>query len=223
MNELSTIIEEYTDRSFLILDEIGRGTSTYDGLAIAWAALDYLCAEGRRARCMFATHYHELTVLEGRLAGLKNLHTEVDDSGSGIVYLHKIAAGASSRSYGIHVAEMAGLPADILRDAEEKLAALESEAKEIRIVAPETGTGQISMFAEFAVAQPTRGGCSEVGRMRNGGKHAGADRAGDASGACADLDGELARALKDVDVFELTPSAAIALVEKLKKMAAGCP
>ncbi|MDR1816187.1 MAG: DNA mismatch repair protein MutS, partial [Clostridiales Family XIII bacterium] len=147
MNELSAILREYTRRSFLVLDEIGRGTSTYDGLAIAWAALDWLCAEGRRARVMFATHYHELTALEGVLSGLKNLSTQVDESGGSVVYLHKVAAGASSRSYGIHVAEMAGLPAALLADAREKLAALEAEAKDVRVAAPWAAERQVSLFA----------------------------------------------------------------------------
>jgi len=142
MNELSEILDEYTERSLIILDEIGRGTSTYDGLAIAWAVVDYLCAEGRRARTMFATHYHELTALEGVLPGLVNLSTLVDDTEGRVVYLHKISKGAMGRSYGIHVAKMAGLPESLIRDADEKLAALEKEGKEIRIADPDSGKNQ---------------------------------------------------------------------------------
>ena len=142
MNELSAILDEYTERSLIILDEIGRGTSTYDGLAIAWAVVDYLCAEGRRARTMFATHYHELTALEGVLPGLVNLSTLVDDTEGRVVYLHKISKGAMGRSYGIHVAKMAGLPESLIRDADEKLAALEKEGKEIRIADPDSGKNQ---------------------------------------------------------------------------------
>jgi len=133
MNELSEIITEYTEKSLIILDEIGRGTSTYDGLAIAWAVVEYLCSEGRRARTMFATHYHELTALEGKIPGLVNLSTLVDDTEGRVVYLHKIAAGAMGRSYGIHVAKMAGLPDILIDDANEKLAALEKEGKEIHL------------------------------------------------------------------------------------------
>jgi len=148
MNELSEIIAEYTERSLIILDEIGRGTSTYDGLAIAWAVVDYLCAEGKRARTMFATHYHELTALEGVIPGLVNLSTLVDDTEGRVVYLHKIAAGAMGRSYGIHVAKMAGLPDILIYDANDKLAALEKEGKEIRIADPGSVGKQISFFVE---------------------------------------------------------------------------
>jgi len=147
MNELSEIIAEYTEKSLIILDEIGRGTSTYDGLAIAWAVVDYLCAVGRRARTMFATHYHELTALEGLIPGLLNLSTLVDDTEGRVVYLHKIAAGAMGRSYGIHVAKMAGLPESLIEDANEKLAALEKEGKEIRIADPGSVKRQISFFS----------------------------------------------------------------------------
>ena len=148
MNELSEIIAEYTDKSLIILDEIGRGTSTYDGLAIAWAAVDYLCTEGRRARTLFATHYHELTALEGVLPGVVNLSTQVDDTEGRVIYLHKVVAGAMGRSYGIHVAKMAGLPAVLIDDANEKLAALEKEAKEIRIADPDS-VGRQFTFIDF--------------------------------------------------------------------------
>jgi DNA mismatch repair protein MutS len=197
MNELSTILREYTARSFIILDEIGRGTSTYDGLAIAWAALDWLCADGRRARCMFATHYHELTALEGVLPGLKNLSTQVDERGGDVVYLHKVAAGASSRSYGIHVAEMAGLPAALLDDAREKLAALEEDAKDVRIAAPWAAERQISLF------EPAAGGAGSAVSPET-----------PAPGRFS----EVREALAGVDVMGLTPAAAIALVERLKQM-----
>ncbi|MCL2493780.1 MAG: DNA mismatch repair protein MutS, partial [Clostridiales bacterium] len=200
MNELSDILRNYTEKSLILLDEIGRGTSTYDGLAIAWAACDWLCESGRRARCLFATHYHELTALEGRLPGLKNLSTAVDESGDRVVYLHKIRAGASSRSYGIHVAEMAGLPASLTEDAREKLALLEAEAKDVRAAAPRQGSGQISFLTEDR---------SNL-NLEN-------DR--------ANLKEEPAegiiRLLADTQVMDLTPAAAIALVERLKNAAEG--
>ena len=197
MNELSEIVAEYTDRSLIILDEIGRGTSTYDGLAIAWAAVDYLCAEGRRARTMFATHYHELTALEGIMPGLVNLSTRVDDTGGRVVYLHKIEAGAMGRSYGIHVAKMAGLPEGLIDDANEKLAALEKDAKEIRIADPDSVGRQIS-FLDL-------------------GKTAGQAAEEKAEKAWARAGRDAYSELEKIDVLELTPSAAIALVEKLKK------
>ncbi|MDR1272414.1 MAG: DNA mismatch repair protein MutS [Clostridiales Family XIII bacterium] len=127
MRELSYILSEYTDRSLLLLDEIGRGTSTYDGLAIAWAVLEYLCTKGKKARTLFATHYHELTALEGRLNGLVNLSTSISEDNDSIIYLHKIVTGSSNRSYGIHVARLAKIPDEILATAGDRLKELESE------------------------------------------------------------------------------------------------
>jgi len=126
MNELAYILNCAKERSLIILDEIGRGTSTYDGLSIAWAAVNYLCNDKYHIRTLFATHYHELTVLEDEVAGVKNLNVEVSDDNGNIVFLHKIIPGSASRSYGIHVAKIAGIPTKLLNDAEEKLRQLES-------------------------------------------------------------------------------------------------
>jgi DNA mismatch repair protein MutS len=226
MRELSYIIHEYSARSLIILDEIGRGTSTYDGLAIAWASLDYLCAEGRRARCLFATHYHELTALEGVLKGLKNLSTAVEDEGGDVVYLHKIISGASSRSYGIHVAQMAGLPQELLEDAQSKLNALESEEVDVRVAAPGRGAGQISLF-EYGACPGSGGG--NVGGIGSGmgsppeppesPRPRGEEQAAARQSAFDTDNALLLRTLRDVDVYELTPAAAIAMIEKLKKLA----
>ncbi|MFR0902835.1 MAG: DNA mismatch repair protein MutS, partial [Anaerovoracaceae bacterium] len=114
MSELSYIINSAGPRSLIILDEIGRGTSTYDGLSIAWAAAEYLAGEKRRIRTLFATHYHELTVLEGQIQGVKNLNVDVSEAGGSIVFLHKIVEGSASKSYGIHVAKLAGIPESLL-------------------------------------------------------------------------------------------------------------
>jgi DNA mismatch repair protein MutS len=105
----------------ILLDEVGRGTSTYDGLAIAWAAIEYIHAN-TRAKTLFATHYHELTELAERLSGVKNFHVTVKESGGGIVFLRKVTEGAADKSYGIEVAKLAGLPADVVRRAREVLA-----------------------------------------------------------------------------------------------------
>ncbi|MDR1953404.1 MAG: DNA mismatch repair protein MutS [Clostridiales Family XIII bacterium] len=133
MNELAYILNTATKQSLIILDEIGRGTSTYDGLSIAWAVLEYLCSEQQGTRTLFATHYHELTVLEGKLPGLANLNTEISESAGDVVFLHRIAEGSASRSYGIHVAKLAGVPESLLANAQEKLTMLESERKEIEL------------------------------------------------------------------------------------------
>ncbi len=116
-----------TSKSLVILDEIGRGTSTYDGLSIAWAVAEFLCKSDKRIRTLFASHYHELTALEGTTPGFKNLNVDVAEENGNIIFLHKIVEGSASRSYGIHVAKIAGVPKELLERAEEKLNELESK------------------------------------------------------------------------------------------------
>jgi DNA mismatch repair protein MutS len=139
MSELAYILNTASARSLIILDEIGRGTSTYDGLSIAWAVAERLCGEKTRVRTLFATHYHELTELEGTARGLVNLNVDVSEAGGDIVFLHKIAPGSASRSYGIHVAGLAGVPRSLLAAAEEKLHVLEKGRA--RIGANDTARG----------------------------------------------------------------------------------
>jgi DNA mismatch repair protein MutS len=128
MRETADILRSATPRSLVLLDEVGRGTATYDGLAIAWAVTEQLAAaSGPRPRCVFATHYHELTQLAGELPRVANVHVTVKEWGDQVVFLHRIAEGAADRSYGIHVAQLAGLPASVLARAREVLAELESE------------------------------------------------------------------------------------------------
>jgi len=128
MTETAAILNTATPRSLILLDEVGRGTSTYDGLAIAWAAIEYIHAN-TRAKTLFATHYHELTELAERLSGVKNFHVTVKESGGGIVFLRKVVEGAADKSYGIEVAKLAGLPADVIGRAREVLAEHESAEK----------------------------------------------------------------------------------------------
>jgi DNA mismatch repair protein MutS len=127
MVETANILHHATSRSLLILDEIGRGTSTYDGLAIAWAVAEYIHSHpGLRAKTLFATHYHELTDLAERLPHVVNFNVAVAEQGDSVVFLHKIAPGASDRSYGVHVAQLAGLPKPVVARAQEILADLEA-------------------------------------------------------------------------------------------------
>lgn len=126
MSELAYILSSAGPRSLIILDEIGRGTSTYDGLSIAWAVVEHLAGNNTHIRTLFATHYHELTVLEGQISGVKNLNVDVSEADGNIVFLHKIIEGSASRSYGIHVAKLAGIPSTILDRAREKLSELET-------------------------------------------------------------------------------------------------
>jgi DNA mismatch repair protein MutS len=124
MVETAAILNQATERSFVVLDEIGRGTATFDGLSIAWAALEYL-HEVNRARVLFATHYHELTALADKLPRAANATVEVKEWRDEIVFLYRVVQGTADRSYGIHVAKLAGLPAEVLARADEVLSALE--------------------------------------------------------------------------------------------------
>jgi DNA mismatch repair protein MutS len=127
MVETANILNHATQRSLLILDEIGRGTSTYDGLSIAWAVVEYLHNHpGRRARTLFATHYHELTEMSERLPAVRNYNLGVVEEGDRVVFLHQVVPGGADRSYGIHVAQLAGVPRPVIHRAEELLAQLES-------------------------------------------------------------------------------------------------
>ena len=124
MVETASILNQASERSFVVLDEIGRGTATFDGLSIAWAALEYL-HEVNRSRVLFATHYHELTALADKLPRAANATVEVKEWRDEIVFLYRVVMGAADRSYGIHVAKLAGLPAPVLARADEVLDALE--------------------------------------------------------------------------------------------------
>ena len=118
MSEVALILANATDKSLIILDEIGRGTSTFDGLSIAWAVIEYL-AKNFKAKTMFATHYHELTELEGVISGIKNYRVAVKEIDDNIVFLRKIVRGGANRSFGIEVATLAGLPKQVLARAKE--------------------------------------------------------------------------------------------------------
>ena len=126
MSELAGILRNSTSKSLIILDEIGRGTSTFDGLSIAWATAEYLSNPDNRVRTMFATHYHELTELADIVDGICNLSVAVAEDGNDIVFLHNIIEGSASKSYGIHVARIAGVPNEIRKAASIKLKELES-------------------------------------------------------------------------------------------------
>lgn len=125
MTEVATILNNATNRSLLILDEIGRGTSTYDGLSIAWAVLEHL-SRHLKTKTLFATHYHELTDLEGKIEGVKNYRVLVKELNESIVFLHKIARGSANKSFGIEVADIAGLPKSVISRAKEILRYQES-------------------------------------------------------------------------------------------------
>ena len=129
MVEAANILNNATNRSLLILDEIGRGTSTYDGLSIAWAMIEYIHNHPKlRSRTLFATHYHELTILPEFLPQVSNFNVSVSEANNNVVFLHKIVSGGSDKSYGIHVAQLAGIPAPVLQRATQLLTQFEQDS-----------------------------------------------------------------------------------------------
>lgn len=204
MSELSYILNSARDRSLVILDEIGRGTSTYDGLSIAWAAVEYLCNEKTHIRTLFATHYHELTALEAQIHGVRNRNVDVAEDDGNIVFLHKIIEGSASRSYGIHVAKLAGVPDSLLHRAEEKLNELENGK-----VSPQNAASVATAAAPPVMPEPV----PVVAESTKSKKVA--------------LDGQislfdfapisLVERLRSIDLMETTPSQAFKILEELKE------
>jgi len=189
MSELAYILRNSNERSLIILDEIGRGTSTYDGLSIAWAAVEYLCNEKKHIRTLFATHYHELTVLEDEIKGVKNLNVDVSDDHGDIIFLHKIVPGSASRSYGIHVAKLAGVPTKLLNNAEDKLIRLEEEGKNASV------TSAFSVSESSSSAKEPE----QISFFTSG-------------------PNPVVEQLKKLDLMEITPSQAIKVLEDLKDL-----
>jgi DNA mismatch repair protein MutS len=194
MSETAHILHQMSRRSLVILDEIGRGTSTYDGLSLAWAITEFLNSpDGPRPRSIFATHYHELTELENDLPGLVNLRLEVKEWEGKIIFLHAVGPGRSDKSYGIHVAELAGLPEPVLHRAQEILS---------------------SLTAADARDLPAR---------RPGGASFAADSHGRQSGASAQLslfresERDALQTLRDLDLDHISPMDAFMWLMKIKK------
>lgn len=135
MNEAACILNNISERSLILLDEIGRGTSTYDGVSIAWAIASYLHDNRCKPKTLFATHYHELIDMENQYARIKNYHVKVKESGKEVIFLRKIDKGGSEQSFGIHVAKLAGMPKKVVEEAEYMLSQLENKATKAQKVA----------------------------------------------------------------------------------------
>ena len=148
MIEAANILHHATPRSLLILDEIGRGTSTYDGVSIAWAVVEYIHNHPHlRAKTLFATHYHELTQLADLLPGIRNYNVAVTEADGKVVFLHKIVAGGADKSYGIHVAQLAGLPGPVIQRANEIMSELERSSGQAIRINPQAAQ-QAALFPE---------------------------------------------------------------------------
>jgi DNA mismatch repair protein MutS len=191
MQETANILHASTSRSLVVLDEIGRGTSTFDGLSIAWAVAEYLATNPKaRPKTLFATHYHELTDLADALPGVVNAHVAAREWKDDIIFLRKIVPGRSDRSYGIQVARLAGLPSSVIARAKEILTGLEHDelSRGGRPTLTDAPTAaQTSQLGLFAV--PVAG------------------------------DNELVRRLREVEIDDTTPRRALELLEELKKLA----
>ena len=158
MTETAVILNTATPRSLIVLDEIGRGTSTYDGLALAWAVVEHI-QRNIRAKTLFATHYHELTELEQLLEGVRNLHVSVKESGDQILFLRRVEPGAADRSYGIEVARLAALPLNVIERAKQILALHESAEHTVtEELAPKAAPLQIQLFepVNYQIAERVR-------------------------------------------------------------------
>jgi DNA mismatch repair protein MutS len=150
MSETAEILNNATEGSLVVLDEIGRGTSTYDGMSLAWAVAEYL--DGKRARTLFATHYHELSDLARRHQGIKNLHMAVEESGHEVIFLREVRRGAIGRSYGIYVAKLAGIPEEVVDNARAVLGTIGKKGKAVPVIRREAPM-QDSMFSEAPKAE----------------------------------------------------------------------
>ncbi|MDL2298677.1 DNA mismatch repair protein MutS [Synergistaceae bacterium OttesenSCG-928-D05] len=147
MVETANILRHATNKSLVVLDEVGRGTSTYDGLSIAWAVVEYLHGQDdKRAKVLFATHYHELTKLAGVLQGVVNLSMAVEETNTGVTFLHKVVQCPANRSYGIEVARLAGVPAAVLRRSQELLSQFEETAAKQKEIQPASPANQMTIF-----------------------------------------------------------------------------
>ena len=220
MSELSYILNTATSRSLVILDEIGRGTSTYDGLSIAWAAAEYLCGSGRKIRTLFATHYHEMTALEGTLPGAKNLNVDVAEENGNVVFLHKIVEGSASRSYGIHVAKLAGAPKELLERAQERLADLENGSTADAVVLR-------AQRAAGALQERKTGEHGDLSAKKGMQDSDGSGTKSSAKGTVSEASEQLSffdlapsaitQRLRDLDLMNTTPSQALQILEELKE------
>jgi DNA mismatch repair protein MutS len=191
MQETASILRTATSRSLVILDEIGRGTSTFDGLSLAWAVAEHLASNPRaRPKTIFATHYHELTDLADALPGVVNFHVVVREWNEDIVFLRKVVAGRSDRSYGIQVARLAGLPPSVVARAREILNGLERDEL--------SRGGRPSLSAEASQTQ------QQLGLFQ-----------------AAPADDAVHRTLRELDINAITPVQALVLLAQLKDEAGG--
>ena len=199
MNETASIINNITAKSLILLDEIGRGTSTYDGISIAWSIVEFLHSSPHAPKTLFATHYHELNELENKLPRVKNYHVTNKEVGNKIIFLRKLAAGGSTHSFGIHVAKMAGMPPSLIQRANEILKQLETKHVDDPSIPIAIGTQGDSLSANIKKLSAPKLQLSIF----------------DAHSQAFD---EIRKILEAVDINRLTPVEALLKLQEIKNM-----
>ena len=201
MLETSMILHNLSERSLVLLDEIGRGTSTYDGMSIARAIVEYIHEYGKGAKTLFATHYHELNDLESLYSGVKNFHVAVKEIGKEVIFLRKLKEGGTAHSFGIHVARMAGMPKEVLASAEKTLAALEASGGD-------------------AISKPSPDQCGKIIKPYNT-KEGRVESDGSIQLSLFQLDdptlSSIRDTLKEADLNNMTPMQAFDMLRDMKK------
>lgn len=201
MLETSMILHNLSERSLVLLDEIGRGTSTYDGMSIARAIVEYIHEYGKGAKTLFATHYHELNDLESLYSGVKNFHVAVKEIGKEVIFLRKLKEGGTAHSFGIHVARMAGMPKEVLESAEKTLAALEASGGD-------------------TISKPSPDQCGKIIKPYNT-KEGRVESDGSIQLSLFQLDdptlSSIRDTLKDADLNNMTPMQAFDMLRDMKK------
>ncbi len=201
MLETSMILHNLSERSLVLLDEIGRGTSTYDGMSIARAIVEYIHEYGKGAKTLFATHYHELNDLESLYSGVKNFHVAVKEIGKEVIFLRKLKEGGTAHSFGIHVARMAGMPKEVLESAEKTLAALEASGGD-------------------TISKPSSDQCGKIIKPYNT-KEGRVESDGSIQLSLFQLDdptlSSIRDTLKDADLNNMTPLQAFDMLRNMKK------
>jgi DNA mismatch repair protein MutS len=215
MTEVANILRNATKNSLLILDEIGRGTSTFDGLSIAWAVVEHISNSALLgAKTLFATHYHELTELEGRLEGVNNYCIAVKEQGEDIVFLRKIVKGGADKSYGIQVAKLAGVPTSVLKRASEIVAEL--TGNDLALKAKNLSAPEASQPEEFVQEELSLEHFLQEPSQKSGKK----DKKKDISQfSLFSMSGneDIIAELRDIDIARLTPIDAINMLYQIQK------
>jgi DNA mismatch repair protein MutS len=219
MAEIANVLRNATERSLVVLDEVGRGTSTFDGLAVAWAVVEDLAVR-IGARTLAATHYHQLTEIAARLPSIRNLHVSAREWGEEVVFLHRIEEGRAEKSFGVHVARLAGVPDPVVERAREILRSLEASA----LAPPEPHASRRPGSTADTGARGT--GESRVGDEADGLRSRPASRRASAARQLTLFEPGpflAAKKLRDLDLDKTTPLEAHRLLEELRRLVGESP